>query len=74
MTGKIKWYDAVKGYGFVVGPDQDYFFHVSQLTNRNQTPVPGDLVEFAVEQRHKGPNAVRVRLVTPVGKGASDNG
>ncbi len=32
MEGKVKWFDAAKGYGFIEGNDgQDYFVHFSEI-------------------------------------------
>ena len=33
VEAQVKWYNARKGFGFVLGPDgQDVFFHASALT------------------------------------------
>lgn len=62
MKGKIKWFSTQKGYGFILGDDeQDYFVHVSQI------PVGQNLnedmeVEFDIVQTEKGNQAHNVRL------------
>jgi superfamily II DNA/RNA helicase len=63
-TGSIRFYDARKGYGFVVRPGRDdLFFHASALGGID----PGELVEgrpvrYQVEQGRKGEQAARLHL------------
>jgi len=61
MKGKIKWYNARKGYGFIQADDgKDIFVHRSALpmeTSLNE----GDEVEFEVETTDKGPQAKTVK-------------
>ena len=56
-TGKIKWFDAKKGFGFIT-PDEggkDAFLHVSALQAANISSVTdGQAVEYELtEQRGK---------------------
>jgi CspA family cold shock protein len=54
MTGKIKWYNSAKGFGFITPDDggKDVFIHVSALKESNikevtdNQPVTYELVEF----------------------------
>ena len=33
MNGKVKWYNKMKGFGFITGEDnQDYFVHSSEIS------------------------------------------
>ena len=63
-TGQVKWFDAKKGYGFIVHPDDgsDIFVHYSQiLTNKRfKTLRTGELVEFSLEDGPKGLHAKNV--------------
>jgi CspA family cold shock protein len=63
--GTVKWYNALKGFGFV-GPDQggkDIFVHVSALERSGLTGLAeGQRVAVDVAEGQKGPEAVNVRL------------
>ena len=62
MKGKVKWYDVVKGYGFIqTEDDKDIFIHRSGLEESHTRLETGETVEFEIEQRDKGPVAVKVR-------------
>ena len=62
MKGTVKWYDRVKGYGFLQTEDnKDIFVHRSGLEAPQTVLETGMAVEFEVEQREKGPVAVKVK-------------
>jgi len=62
MKGTVKWYDRVKGYGFLQTEDQkDIFIHRSGLEVPHTVLEAGQAVEFEIEMRDKGPVAIRVR-------------
>lgn len=62
MKGNVKWYDSVKGYGFIQAEDnKDIFVHRTGLEGSARALVPGESVEFEIEEREKGPVAVNVR-------------
>ena len=64
MKGTVKWYDRVKGYGFLQTEDQkDICIHRSGLEVSHTDLEAGQAVEFEVEMREKGPVAVRVKKV-----------
>ncbi len=62
MKGTVKWYDRVKGYGFLQTEDnKDIFVHRSGLEIPQADLETGQLVEFEIEQKEKGPVAVKVK-------------
>jgi len=64
MKGTVKWYDRVKGYGFLQTEDnKDIFVHRSGLEAAHAELEAGQAVEFEVEQREKGPVAIKVKKV-----------
>ncbi len=63
-TGKVKWFNANKGYGFIVPDDggADLFVHQSEITAVGQTSLKEDqAVEFEIGQGKKGPCATNVK-------------
>ena len=63
--GRVKWFDAEKGYGFLVRPTgDDLFVHHSEVQGDSSSLAPNDEVEYEVGRNDRGPNARRVRLVT----------
>lgn len=63
VLGFVKWYDPVKGYGYIkdAHSTQEYFVHVSGLIS--QKLKEGDPVEFNVVQGKDGPIAVDVKVI-----------
>ena len=60
-SGKIKWFDNEKGYGFIVQDDdgQDLFVHHSET--EGYVLQEGDAVEYEIGEGKKGPCAVNVK-------------
>jgi len=62
VTGKVKWFNNAKGYGFI-GRDggADVFVHYSAIVaDGYKTLQEGDPVEFEIVQGQKGPQAANV--------------
>ena len=59
MTGKVKFFNEQKGFGFIAGDDgKDVFVH---KTNTLDHIKKDDAVEFDLEDGKKGIKAVRVK-------------
>jgi CspA family cold shock protein len=66
MIGKVKWFNNVKGYGFVGWEDgPDVFVHYSAILGDGyRTLTEGDSVKFEIVQGPKGPQAGNVEKKT----------
>ena len=64
-TGKVKWFNESKGYGFVTADDgTDAFVHYSDIQGDGfKTLNEGDDVEFEITQGSKGAKAANVHKV-----------
>ena len=64
-TGRVKWFDEKKGFGFIERQDgNDVFVHFKAITGEGyKTLAEGQEVEFDVEDGPKGPQASNVRSV-----------
>ena len=66
MQSRVKWFDNVKGYGFIESPDgKDIFVHYKQITGDGyRTLKEGQMVEFELSQGEKGPLAIDVKAIS----------
>ena len=63
-TGKVKWFNNAKGYGFITREGgEDLFVHFKSIEGDGYKSLKeGDTVQFEVEQGDKGLQAVKVSL------------
>jgi cold shock protein len=65
-TGKVKWYDSDKGYGFLARDDGgEVFVHSSALPAGTTGLRQGQRVEFGVAEGRRGAQALQVRVLEP---------
>lgn len=63
-TGKVKWYDAEKGFGFLSREDgDDVYVRASSLPTGVTTLKAGTRVEFGILSGRKGEQAHQVRIL-----------
>ena len=63
-SGKVKWYDADKGFGFLAREDgDDVFVRSDALPAGTTTLKPGTRVEFGIAQGRRGDQALQVRVL-----------
>ncbi|MDO8695745.1 MAG: cold shock domain protein CspD [Pseudomonadales bacterium RIFCSPLOWO2_12_59_9] len=63
LSGKVKWFNNAKGYGFILadGQDEDLFAHFSAIQmNGYKTLKAGQAVSFDIVQGPKGLHAINI--------------
>ena len=65
MTGKVKWFNAEKGYGFITTDEgNDVFAHFSNINKDGfKTLEEGEAVSFEVVDGDKGPQATNIESI-----------
>lgn len=65
MTGKVKWFDSKKGYGFITEDSgKEIFVHFSGIAKDGfRSLTEGQAVEFEIGTGAKGEQAVNVNVV-----------
>ena len=65
MTGKVKWFNAEKGFGFIEREDgDDVFVHFSAINAEGfKTLEDGQDVEFEIVEGDRGPQAANVNAL-----------
>ncbi len=63
-TGKVKWYDPEKGFGFITSDEgPDVYVRSSALPDGVTTLKSGTRVEFGIAQGRRGDQALQVRVL-----------
>ncbi len=68
MTGHVKWFDPVKGFGFIVADEggRDILLHVNVLRNFGQSSVAdGSKVTVVTHRTERGIQAIEVVSIAP---------
>jgi len=65
-TGRVKWFDNEKGFGFIAREGGgDVFVHSSALPSGVTQLKPGQRVEFGVAEGRRGEQALSIRVLDP---------
>jgi CspA family cold shock protein len=63
-SGKVKWFDPEKGFGFLSQDDgPDVYVHSDALPDGITTLKPGTRVEFGIAQGRRGDQALQVNVL-----------
>ncbi len=75
--GQVKWFDAAKGYGFLVADDDqgDILLHANVLRNFGRGSIAeGSVVSFSIQQTDRGRQASEIfEIVAPVDSAIPDD-
>ncbi|MEG0482299.1 cold-shock protein [Acinetobacter piscicola] len=63
QQGKIKQYDADRGFGFIGGLEQDIFFHISDFPLADGEPKRNERVKFIVVENDGKLRAMKIERV-----------
>ena len=66
-TGKVRWFNNQRGYGFLISEDgKEFFVHYSDInsTEKRKKLTDGETVVFDVIDTEKGRQAINVTVVT----------
>ncbi|HKJ79301.1 MAG TPA: cold shock domain-containing protein [Prolixibacteraceae bacterium] len=65
MQGTVKWYDGVKGFGFIQSEDEtDIFVHRTGIKDAQFGLEENQSVQFDLKDSDRGPVAVNVEIIS----------
>lgn len=66
LSGRVKWFDAVRGYGFIIPDDggRDLFVHITAVRQAGYTSlVPGTRLSYEIRPDREGnPTAESLKI------------
>ena len=63
LSGKVKWYDSKKAFGFVISNGRDYFVHRKCIKSGEDILLEGQTVTFTPKPGTKGEQASELRVI-----------
>ncbi len=65
INGKVKWFNATKGFGFIAREDneKDVFVHTSAVQEANIELNEGDAITFDITETPKGNSAINLQKI-----------
>lgn len=67
MQGKVKWFNAEKGFGFILNEEtgKDIFVHYSAIVAEGYKQLAeGDVVTYDLKQTERGEQAANVKKIS----------
>jgi|TARA_R110000824_G_scaffold77497_3_gene195945 CspA family cold shock protein len=63
ITGKVKWFNSTKGFGFIERDDKekDVFVHSSAVRDAGLELNEGDVITFEITETQKGNSAINLQ-------------
>lgn len=64
LSGTVKWFDDIKGYGFILCDDnREIFVHYSEIAGSGYRSLyDGEHVKFVIKETERGPQATNVEV------------